>query len=76
LVYSSFPSPAFVPRDLVFGKYATVGGVRSSWTATVYILLADFADALPADEDQMSPDGNPHPLPWHLIPNLNMFVCP
>jgi hypothetical protein len=35
----------------VFGKYASVGGVRSSWTAALYILTADFADELPADED-------------------------
>jgi hypothetical protein len=25
LVYASFPSPTLVPRDVVFGKYATVG---------------------------------------------------
>jgi hypothetical protein len=76
LVYASFPSPALVPRDVVFGKFASVGGVRKSWTAAVYILTADFAEALPADEDQMPPDGNPHPLPGHLIPNLNAFVGP
>jgi hypothetical protein len=76
LVYASFPSPAMVPRDVVFGKCATVGGVRSSWAAAVYILSANFADALLDDEDQMPPDGNPHPLPGHLIPNVNMFVGP
>jgi hypothetical protein len=61
---------------VVFGKYATVGGVRKSWTATVYILTAGFADALPADEDQMPPDGNPHPLPGQLMLIPNMFVVP
>jgi hypothetical protein len=76
LVYASFPSPALVPRDVVFGKYATVGGVRVSWTAALYILTAEFADALPADEDQMPPDGNPHPLPGQLVINPNMFVAP
>jgi hypothetical protein len=75
-VYASFPSPALVPRDVVFGKYATVGGVRKSWTAALYILTADFVDALPADEDQMPFDGNPHPLPGQLLQNLNMFVMP
>jgi hypothetical protein len=51
LVYASFPSPAHVPRDVVFGKFANVGGVRESWTAPIYILTAKFADALPTDED-------------------------
>jgi hypothetical protein len=66
LVYASFPSPALVPRDVVFGDYATIGGVRESWTAVCYILTADFADMLPHDEDQMPVDGNPHPLPGQL----------
>jgi hypothetical protein len=61
---------------VVFGRYATVGGVKETWTAPVYILTTDFADALPADEDPMPPDGNPHPLPGNLVPNLNLFVNP
>jgi rRNA processing protein Gar1 len=66
-----------VPRDVVFNKFATVGGVKESWTAPVYILSAEFADALPADEDQMPPDGNPHPFPGELQQhNNNMFVNP
>ncbi|KAM0838317.1 hypothetical protein ACQ4PT_061055 [Festuca glaucescens] len=55
---------------------ATFGGVKESWTAPVYILTADFADALPADEDQMPPDGNPHPFLGKLQPNNNIFVNP
>jgi hypothetical protein len=38
--------------------------------------MAEFADVLPVDEDQMPPDGNPHPLPGHILQNLNMFVMP
>jgi hypothetical protein len=76
LVYASFPSPALVPRDGVFGQYASVGGIRKSWTVALYILTADFADALRADEDQMPPDGNPHPLLGHLMLNPNLFVVP
>jgi hypothetical protein len=38
--------------------------------------MSEFADVLPADEDQMPPDGNPHPLPGHILQNLNMFVMP
>jgi hypothetical protein len=41
-----------------------------------HFLSAEFADALPADEDQMPPDGNPHPLPGQLVLNPNMFVAP
>lgn len=66
-----------VPRDVVFGHFATVGGVKESWTVPLFILSADFADALPADEDPMPLDGNPHPLPGNLQPlNNNLFVNP
>uniref|UniRef100_A0ACD5VMQ6 Uncharacterized protein n=1 Tax=Avena sativa TaxID=4498 RepID=A0ACD5VMQ6_AVESA len=76
LVYASFPSPQLVPRDVTFGKFATVGGVKESWSAAVFIPSADFADALPAAEDPMPPDGNPHPLPGNLMQNDNLFVGP
>jgi hypothetical protein len=76
LVYASFPSPQLVPRDVVFGKFASIGGVKESWTAPVYILTADFAEVLPADEDPMPLDGNPHPFPGELMPNQNLFVNP
>jgi hypothetical protein len=75
-VYASFPSPQLVPRDVVFGKFSSVGGVKESWIATLYILTADFADILLADEDQMQPDGNPHPLPGHVLQNHNLFANP
>jgi hypothetical protein len=51
LVYASFPSPALVPRDVVFGRYGDQGPVRESWTAPCYVLSTDFADVLPPDED-------------------------
>ncbi|KAK1607904.1 hypothetical protein QYE76_031577 [Lolium multiflorum] len=41
-----------------------------------FILTAEFADALPHDEDQMPLNGNPHPLPGQMMPNLNNFVNP
>jgi hypothetical protein len=44
LVYASFPSVALVPRDVVFGKFGTVGGFRESWTTAVYVLSAEFAE--------------------------------
>ncbi|KAM0890502.1 hypothetical protein ACQ4PT_027029 [Festuca glaucescens] len=76
LVYASFPSIPAVPRDVVFGRFASVGGARDSWTAPVFILSADFADVLPADEDPMPPDGNPHPMPGNLVHDNNLFANP
>uniref|UniRef100_A0ACD5Y5U5 Uncharacterized protein n=1 Tax=Avena sativa TaxID=4498 RepID=A0ACD5Y5U5_AVESA len=76
LVYAYFPSPQLVPRDVVFGKFATVGGAKETWTAAVFILSAEFSDALPTDEDQMPLDGNPHPMPGQLQHHLNLFVQP
>jgi hypothetical protein len=51
LFYATFPSPQKVPRDVVFGDYATVGGSRQGWTMACYVLMAHFADAAPADKD-------------------------
>ncbi|KAM0885808.1 hypothetical protein ACQ4PT_030071 [Festuca glaucescens] len=74
LIQASFDSPALVPRDIVFGNYSTVGGIKETWTAPVYIFGANFAEQLPADEDQMPLDGNPHHLPGNLMPHDNLFV--
>jgi hypothetical protein len=75
LVFVSYPSTALVPRDIVFGNYANLGGVRESWTAPCYVLApAVFAEQLPEDEDQMPLNGNPHPLPGNLVHNNNIFV--
>ena len=76
LIYASFPSPALVPGDVVFGHYGNLGVVRESWTAACYILTAEFAEIMPADEDPMPFDGNPHPLPGGLLQQDNMFVLP
>ncbi|KAM0846425.1 hypothetical protein ACQ4PT_055676 [Festuca glaucescens] len=76
LVYVTFTSPALVPRDIVFRNYANLGNAKESWTAPCYILTAGFADIFPADEDQMPPDGNPHPLPGNLLIDHNNFVLP
>jgi hypothetical protein len=76
LVYAPFPLVQSVPRDMVFGQYANVGGVRQSWTAACYVLTADFADVMPADEDQMPVDRNPHHLPGNLQHMMNNVVIP
>lgn len=70
-----FSCPAHVPRDIVYREYADFGPTRVSWTAPVYVLSAEFADILPADEDQMPFNGNPHPLPGHLFfDNVNVVM--
>ncbi|KAM0889518.1 hypothetical protein ACQ4PT_027648 [Festuca glaucescens] len=76
LVYDAFPSPSLVPRDVVFGRFASVGGVKDSWTIPLFILTAEFADVLPADEDPMPPDGNLHPMPGNMQQCDNLFVPP
>ncbi|KAM0908557.1 hypothetical protein ACQ4PT_015378 [Festuca glaucescens] len=78
LVYATFPSPAQVPRDVVFRqpKVARYSGLRHSWMMPVYILSAEMADVHPADEDPMPMDGNPHPLPGNMQPNNVNFVLP
>ncbi|KAM0827988.1 hypothetical protein ACQ4PT_067840 [Festuca glaucescens] len=76
MIYITFDSPASVPRDIVFGNYANIGDLKETWTAPCYVMGAEFADALPADEDQMPPDGNPHPLPGNLVVQNNMVVLP
>jgi hypothetical protein len=76
MIYASFTSLALVPRDIVFGNYANMGGTKESWTAPCYVLTANFVDILPPDEDQMPPNGNPHPLPGYLMNADNNFVMP
>jgi hypothetical protein len=60
----------------VFGNFAIPGGIKESWTAAFYVLTADFADIVPTDEDQMPLDGNPRPMPGHMVPNDHNFVVP
>ncbi|KAK1615922.1 hypothetical protein QYE76_021439 [Lolium multiflorum] len=76
MIYITFDSPASVPRDIVFGNYANIGDLKETWTAPCYVMGADFVYDLPADEDQMPPDGNPHPLPGNLVAPENLVVLP
>ena len=66
LAYVSFPAPSLVPRDVVYREYNDFDATKVSWTTPVYVLSMDFADILPADEDPMPLNGNPHPLPGQL----------
>jgi hypothetical protein len=51
-----------------------VGGVKDSWIVPLFILTADFAEALPTDEDPMPIDGNPHPMSGNLHQFEHLFV--
>jgi hypothetical protein len=76
LIHATFDSPALVPRDIVSGNYSALVGIKETWISPVYILGANFAEQLYADEDQMPLDGNPHPLPGNLMPHDDFFVLP
>src|SRR4051812_31333945 len=77
LVHASYPDNALVPRDVVFREFSPWGGTVVSWTAAIYILTSNFAEAaLPADEDPMPSNGNPHPMPGHFPPNLPAWGAP
>ena len=76
LVYVSFPSHQQVPRDVVYREYADFGATHISWTAPIYVLSAKFADILPANEDLMPFNGNPHPLPGNIPFDDVNFVMP
>uniref|UniRef100_A0A8I7B6R8 DUF7597 domain-containing protein n=1 Tax=Hordeum vulgare subsp. vulgare TaxID=112509 RepID=A0A8I7B6R8_HORVV len=47
-----------------------------SWSAPVYILGVAAAEILPNDEDPMPLNGNPHPLPGHLVHDNLQFALP
>ncbi|XBH90781.1 hypothetical protein VPH35_082346 [Triticum aestivum] len=76
IVFASFREDILVPRDVVFSDYAAWGGAKVSWTTPCYILGANFAEQMPQDEDPMPIDGNPHPMPGHLIHEDNLFALP
>jgi hypothetical protein len=71
----AFSSPTLVPRDVVFGRFASVGGVKDSWAVPLFILRVAFAEALPTDEDPMPMDGNPHPMPGNLHQFEQSLCC-
>uniref|UniRef100_A0A8I6WVX7 DUF7597 domain-containing protein n=1 Tax=Hordeum vulgare subsp. vulgare TaxID=112509 RepID=A0A8I6WVX7_HORVV len=76
IVFASFPDDRLVPRSINFSEYAAWGGAKVSWSAPVYILGAAAAEILPNDEDPMPLNGNPHPLPGHLVHDNLQFALP
>ncbi|KAE8799125.1 hypothetical protein D1007_25508 [Hordeum vulgare] len=76
IVFAAFPDDRLVPRSINFSEYAAWGGAKVSWSAPVYILGAATAEILPNDEDPMPLNGNPHPLPGHLVHDNLQFALP
>ncbi|KAE8814991.1 hypothetical protein D1007_07705 [Hordeum vulgare] len=76
IVFAVFPDDRLVPRSINFSEYAAWGGAKVSWSAPVYILGAAAMEILPNDEDPMPLNGNPHPLPGHLVHDNLQFALP
>ncbi|KAE8766765.1 hypothetical protein D1007_61971 [Hordeum vulgare] len=76
IMFASFPDERLVPRSINFSEYAALGGAKVSWSAPVYILGVAAAEILPNDEDPMPLNGNPHPLPGHLVHDNLQFALP
>ncbi|KAE8780614.1 hypothetical protein D1007_46251 [Hordeum vulgare] len=76
IVFASFPDDRLVPHSINFSEYAAWGGAKVSWSVPVYILGAAAAVILPNDEDPMPLNGNPHPLPGHLVHDNLQFALP
>lgn len=76
IVFAAFPDDRLVPRSISFSEYSAWGGAKVSWSAPVYILGTAAAEILPNDEDPMPLNGNPHPLPGHLVHDNLQFALP
>jgi hypothetical protein len=58
-----------IPRSLIISEGSTVGATGNSWTVPVFVLDSHLNDIEPADEDQIPPNGNPHPDNLHFNAN-------
>lgn len=56
-----------IPRSLLVCEGNPVGNHGSSWSVPVFVLNSHQTDALAADEDQIPPSGNPHPVNAHFL---------
>lgn len=52
-----------IPRSVIVCKPGLVGAAGQSWSVPVFVMNSQHNDQLPADEDLVPQDGNPHPLP-------------
>lgn len=53
-------TPDRVPHSLIVSQGTLLGGVGHSWSVQVFILIGNFPDGFPQDEDPVAVDGNPH----------------
>lgn len=61
-----------VPRSLLICEGNVAGDNGSSWSVPIYVLSSQHTDVLGGDEDQIPPNGNPHPENAHFLnENLN-----
>lgn len=60
-----------IPRSLLICEGNVGGNNGSSWAVPVYVLSSLHADEFAADEDQIPPNGNPHPENAHFL-NVNL----
>jgi hypothetical protein len=60
-----------IPRSLLICQGTTIGNHGSSWTVPVFVLSSNPTDDFPGDEDQIPPNGNPHPVNPHFLHQMN-----
>lgn len=56
-----------VPRSILICEGSSARDNGSSWTVPVFILGSQLNDVLAGDEDQILPNGNPHPQNDHFV---------
>lgn len=51
-----------IPRSVLVCRPPMVGGAGHSWMMPVFVLNSHNNEIIPADEDPVPDDGNPHPF--------------
>lgn len=59
-----------IPRSVLVCEANAFGNNGSSWTVSVFVLNSGQNDELPADEEQVPVNGNPHPQNDNLQDNF------
>lgn len=59
-----------IPRSLLICEGSLVGENGSSWSIPIFILSSQLNDIGAGDEDQIPPNGNPHPVNGFFL-NVN-----
>lgn len=56
-----------IPRSLLVCEGNAVGDNGSSWSVPIFVLSSQPTNEFAADEDQIPPNGNPHPVNGHFL---------